>query len=153
MISVVTCLLAVFSASISASPSAGRSPNICANSSTHFLPHPNDISKYYLCKNGIGREGQCPQGLVFLPKKAICSWRYNIDDRKLSLSASPICANDTTHFLPHPDDQSKYFTCEHGIAFETICSPNSIFDPEYSGCRLSGVSSQEARDFVDNLEI
>ncbi|MBV7529558.1 chitin binding peritrophin-A domain-containing protein [Chitinophaga sp. sic0106] len=57
-------------------------PNFCAQNELapgHY-PHPSSPTNFYVCDdNGMTYLGQCPPGLYFNPRTAVCDWPENVE--------------------------------------------------------------------------
>ncbi|XP_022901770.2 uncharacterized protein [Onthophagus taurus] len=52
--------------------SYGQGLNICPPHGTHYIPHPRMFGKFLECREGIGYEKSCPEGLLYNANNKFC---------------------------------------------------------------------------------
>ncbi|XP_052746675.1 peritrophin-1-like [Bicyclus anynana] len=117
----------------------------------HLLPHETDCTKFYYCEYGRKyiEARSCAPGTAFSYAHQWCDFLKNV---QCTISAEPqpeeaaevaavvsgadpssltngCPAGAVHHLLPHENDCTKFYNCDHGQKHERSCNPGLHFNP------------------------
>ncbi|XP_063840607.1 protein obstructor-E-like [Scylla paramamosain] len=106
----------------------------CPPEGVQYFPDNEQCDKYYECKNGIGSEQLCPDGLLFNDKitdgRYPCFYRPEVDCGSRSRTQPPqpteLCLHQWGYFGSGDSSQCGFFfNCVNGVAYKQNC-PNGL---------------------------
>uniref|UniRef100_A0A1I8NMQ3 Chitin-binding type-2 domain-containing protein n=1 Tax=Stomoxys calcitrans TaxID=35570 RepID=A0A1I8NMQ3_STOCA len=112
--------------------------NRCAreNEGTFMADHGN-CNGYVYCKDGKEMKSQCPNNLVFDPKRSECvyEFQYTCPSARPSNKSNPICLSFPNNvYFADPDDCTKYSHCLNGSLVTYECGEDQAWDHHKGIC-------------------
>ncbi|XP_055935150.1 chondroitin proteoglycan 2-like isoform X2 [Argiope bruennichi] len=113
-----------------------------------LIPHETDCRKFYSCNQGYPHLLTCQSGLHFNPKLQACDYPENVGcetdvpneepkGKTVHDDISNVCSGvlkGKTVLMPNPNDCSKFFICDSGVAHPKSCPAGLHFSVARQAC-------------------
>lgn len=107
---------------------------LCRGLNNEFINHPTDCGFAIYCHNEMAFLRECPENTIFDINTSLCRAGNRITCEFYETTTQPapdlnrLCDGLDRVFLQHPTNCQKGIFCFNGIAIESSCSENTIFD-------------------------
>ncbi|XP_070501889.1 uncharacterized protein [Chironomus tepperi] len=112
---------------------------LCRGLNNVFINHPTDCGFAIYCHNEVAYLRECPENTIFDISISQCRGG-NRDTCEFYETTTPpdfnrLCDGLDRVFVEHPTNCQSAFFCLNGIAIESRCRENTIFDIVINNCR------------------